>query len=482
MAQLAANEELAAAQNELASQLEDTGNALSVFWTTLKARSLNLLADVLQNIEEFPAIMQGIGAGIKQFFTNTWNTLRGLFIDVEILANQTAKLNPFGRTNDQIDEDIATLRARKAEIAAESKSFAIAYGEAYQEGLKEVEARRAAAEALNPDPVATPTRSTDFKGKHQEQIDGEKAAQREIIEVQRIAQIEQINQLAFTEEEKKRIREEGDQHAMDLLQGEIDRVTAIEEYKRQQAEETAQKKAAMEQVATDVAQDAFNTTIQLLSADEKARRENAKAIKGFKIGQVFTNLFEEISGIWKNANSSPLNILFPGAGNAIAIAKSAFATARAQLAVSNIQKQQYALGGIAKGASHEQGGIQLYDTASNQVVGEMEGGEPYMILSKETYRNNGRLIDALLHNSMYRGGAPVFATGGIFQSQAAQSQNNLGQSTQRSEELQQAILEEQRQMRRAIEAIPTTLKADVSIHSINDANETLADVRKAASI
>ena len=304
----------------------------------------------------------------------------------------------------------------------------------------------------------------------------------EMADLQRIALLEQLNEVALTEAEKKRLREEADQHAMDLVNREMERTTAIEGYKRQQAEETAQKKAAMERAALGAANDAFNTTIALLSADEKARRKNANAIKAFKVGQVFTNLFEEISGIWKNANRSPLNILFPGAGNAIAVAKTAFASARAQLAVANIRKQKYELGGIAQGASHAQGGIQLFDTASNRVVGEMEGGEPYLILSRDTYRNNGPIIDRLLHNSMYKGGAPIFANGGIFQPRLVQSQTTVQANTQKQEQLLSALLREQQQMRRSIEAIPTTLKADVSIHSINDANETLGDVRRAASL
>ncbi len=487
MAQLAANEELAFSQNELTKQLEDTGNSLSVFLSNVKAGAINTLVSVLQFFEQFSATAKGIGAATKQFFTNIWNNMRSNLIDIQILYHQTTKLNPFGDTNAEIDKDIAALKARKAELAAESKSVGAAYREAFLEGLEEVEARKSASAALKQDPTANLPKPGNFRGRSQaglteEEKNNEEQAQREITDIQRIGQIEQINQVEFTEEEKKRLRSEGDLHASDLLQQELDRVTAIEEYKRQQAEETAQKKAAMEKVAIDVAEDAFNTTISLLSADERARKKNAKAIRAFQIGQVFTNLFEEISGIWKTANSSPLNILFPGAGTAIAIAKTTFASARAQLAVSNIKKQKFDRGGIAKGASHAQGGIQLFDTASNQIVGEMEGGEPYMILSKDTYKNNRSIVDSLLHNSMHKRGAPIFATGGIFQSQAVQSQTGLNQSTQRMEQLQMATLKEQQQMRQAIEAIPTTLKADVSIHSINDANETLSDVRKAASL
>lgn len=358
-----------------------------------------------------------------------------------------------------------------------------------QQGLLEAQLNRvkAAAESAGIALIDPPSPGKNGNGSgngngNNKKAEAEKETQREITEIQRIGQIEQIQQVEFTEAEKKRIRDEGAAHASELIRSEMEHTARIEEYKRQQAEETAKKKEAMEKVAIDAANDGFNTTIALLSADENARKKNAKAIKGFQVGQVFTNLFEEISGIWKTANSSPLNILFPGAGTGIAVAKSAFATARAQLAISNIQKQKFEKGAVVKGASHNQGGIKLFDTVSQQVVGEMEGGEPYLILSKNTYRNNKRVVDSLLYNSMYRGGAPIFANGGLFQPQVIQSQNNLGQSTQRSEELQMALLTEQRQMRQAIEAIPTTLQASVSIQTIEDASETLGDIRKAASL
>ncbi len=65
------------------------------------------------------------------------------------------------------------------------------------------------------------------------------------------------------------------------------------------------------------------------------------------------------------------------------------------------------VGGVPEGPSHEGGGIDLVNSQSGKKVGEMEGGEPYMILSKKTYRNNGSLIDRLLHVSMNEGGRRI---------------------------------------------------------------------------
>lgn len=62
---------------------------------------------------------------------------------------------------------------------------------------------------------------------------------------------------------------------------------------------------------------------------------------------------------------------------------------------------------IPNGPSHENGGINLINNSTGEQIAEMEGGEPIMILSKETARNNQALINELLYNSQFRNGARV---------------------------------------------------------------------------
>jgi TP901 family phage tail tape measure protein len=89
-------------------------------------------------------------------------------------------------------------------------------------------------------------------------------------------------------------------------------------------------------------------------------------------------------------------------------AAAAIAMGVAQMAAINAESYgSYAKGGISKGASHAEGGIHMIDSKTGKKVGEMEGDEPYMILSKETYRNNRELVDSLLDSSMNRGGEKV---------------------------------------------------------------------------
>jgi hypothetical protein len=49
----------------------------------------------------------------------------------------------------------------------------------------------------------------------------------------------------------------------------------------------------------------------------------------------------------------------------------------------------------------------MVDGATGEHLGEWERGEPYMILSRDTYANNKHLVDDLIDTSPYRGGAPV---------------------------------------------------------------------------
>jgi hypothetical protein len=76
--------------------------------------------------------------------------------------------------------------------------------------------------------------------------------------------------------------------------------------------------------------------------------------------------------------------------------------------------RRFASGGInpvagvpSVGQLHSGGGIRMVDGATGEHLGEWERGEPYMILSRETYANNRELVDDLLDTSMNRGGAPV---------------------------------------------------------------------------
>jgi hypothetical protein len=79
-----------------------------------------------------------------------------------------------------------------------------------------------------------------------------------------------------------------------------------------------------------------------------------------------------------------------------------------------IPRNAFVAQGDAHAATYGYGGISMINRRTGMEVGEIEGGEPVMVLSKNTYANNGKLIDSLLHSSLYQNGAPIsMARGGV---------------------------------------------------------------------
>ncbi|TDB64369.1 phage tail tape measure protein [Arundinibacter roseus] len=84
--------------------------------------------------------------------------------------------------------------------------------------------------------------------------------------------------------------------------------------------------------------------------------------------------------------------------------------------------------GPGHGSSYGKSGIALVRRDTQQEVGEMEGDEPIMILSRNTYKNNRGTIDKLLHSSLHRNGAPIFARNGAWLGDAPIEPLGYGQS------------------------------------------------------
>lgn len=216
-----------------------------------------------------------------------------------------------------------------------------------------------------------------------------------------------------------------------LLQNEIDyQTTSLNNEKR-----TAEMKRKVQDGYFKASSNFVALGIELLGADEEARKQNAGKIKAFTVAKILTDLASEIAGYFATpASTATLGVI--GAIN------QGIAIARAGISIRNVLSQEFADGGLLKngkkitpfataksygtggmvrnagvlqGSSHAQGGLSVFDNRTGQQVAEFEGGEPAMILSANTYQNNKGLIDNLLYSSLYRNGAPVrtLAQGGI---------------------------------------------------------------------
>ena len=81
---------------------------------------------------------------------------------------------------------------------------------------------------------------------------------------------------------------------------------------------------------------------------------------------------------------------------------------------ASIPRNAFVSQGDSHGSKYGEAGIAMINRRTGQEVGEIEGGEPVMVLSRNTYKNNGPIVDKLLKSSMYQNGAPItMANGGI---------------------------------------------------------------------
>jgi Skp family chaperone for outer membrane proteins len=186
---------------------------------------------------------------------------------------------------------------------------------------------------------------------------------------------------------------------------------ADEQYAEQKAElerRTAQQIIRQQEAVVDVTQQAFDLAIDLLGKDEAARKKNAAAIKALNIAQVTISGIAEIQGIWKNAAE-----LGPIAGPIIGAIQTAVALGRTVAAISKIQGQKFATGGVAKfgyfgGKPHSGGGTK--GVFEDGTMLEVEAGEAFAIVNKR----NAPLLRALSAvNALGGNGVPFFEKGGI---------------------------------------------------------------------
>lgn len=138
-------------------------------------------------------------------------------------------------------------------------------------------------------------------------------------------------------------------------------------------------------------------------ANEDIAKQKRKQVINDRIAASFQVAISTAEAIAKAYAASPLTF---GAPWSIAAGVAGIAQEAAiwSAPFPKYEKGNKILGGVPEGPSHANGGIDLINSQTGKRVGQMEGEEPYMILSKKTYRNNGSLIDRLLHVSMNEGG------------------------------------------------------------------------------
>ncbi|MPR36911.1 phage tail tape measure protein [Salmonirosea aquatica] len=151
-------------------------------------------------------------------------------------------------------------------------------------------------------------------------------------------------------------------------------------------------------------------------ADAKEKELKMKAWRRDQAGQITMAVINGAAAALKSLATMgwPLGLVGVAAAAASTIAQIAIIKAQAPptFARGGYLRNGGVPDGPRHGSQYGQSGIALTRRDTGEEVGEMEGGEPVMILSRNTYKNNGRIIDKLLDSSLHRNGAPVFAERG----------------------------------------------------------------------
>lgn len=511
----AANEGLATAQNELTKEL----SGASAAWDSMKSTGGELIARVLLVIVKvfglvkdavvgvvegfpplrftfemmgkvasglyevlllIPAVLDGISAAAAYAAA----PIRSFFLDIEIGFQKAKKMLPFA-DEAAINTQIQQLEAAKAALVPQYQSIGEAFGAAYNQGIANGRTKTTSGTLKTGGGGGGGGNKPTNKFKGESAKAGKEVAQRSAFDVIGEESIDEQMERelgAFKAVEDKRVAavDDAERRIYEIKEKQAENLRKLDADQLASEQKSAEARLALENARLDAAKFVFSGLSQLLSGDEQARKKHQAAIKALALAEIVINLRKELSAIAAASAANPSNALtFGAAGITQYSIQSGIAIARAALSTASLLK--YEKGGIAKGPSHAQNGIKMVDGQTGSIVGEMEGGEPYMILSRDTYGNNKGVVDALLYSSMYRGGAPIYATGGIFNT-APTMGSSASLSSGDSSALVRMLLAEQRATRQAIEAMPVVIRAEVKYQDIEDAGNTLADIRGKANL
>lgn len=240
-----------------------------------------------------------------------------------------------------------------------------------------------------------------------------------------------------------------------------------------------------------ISQEQYEHNVREMDAKSDQRKRElsirqAQRQKELAITQAVVNAALGITQIWANYGAYPIVA-------AALTAIEAVATGIQIAAISNQEIPQGRKGLVVQGPSHEQGGIDMVDTRTNKRIANIEGGEPVMVLSRNTYRNNRDVIDNLIYNSQNRNGAPINPA---WTSSYSQMSSNFVQSMSRNSSagaagynmnnelasLMAAMLKEQQKQNEIMALFPYRFKSTVSLGEINKADETMKMLQRESGL
>ncbi|WP_338812740.1 phage tail tape measure protein [Bernardetia sp. Wsw4-3y2] len=269
-----------------------------------------------------------------------------------------------------------------------------------------------------------------------------------------------------------------------LEQAKADAIDAI--YNKQTESQTAKtieenekQRQATFQFANTLT-DLFTATNNLMGEQSAGYLEFQKMIT---LAQIAIDTASAISSITsKSAATSltPIDMAIKIASG-IAVVIGNIAKAKQVLSTAETPKApKFSKGGKINitGDSHANGGIAMINKAGAK-VGEMEGGESYLLLSKDTTRNNSPLINALLQSSQTNGAAVQPNFSGMQQAIRTSNTtiNNTTNQNSNSDELLMRLIAETRMNREAFENMKRESKSYVVYSEFKDVDDRMNSIK-----
>lgn len=264
---------------------------------------------------------------------------------------------------------------------------------------------------------------------------------------------------------------------VELNQAKVDAQVATNDQLIADDQRTFEAKKAIQQAQLDLVRASVQAFSDILSIDEKVRKQNANLFKTITVGEMLINLQQEVSGYWVGVGKDAAkggNVTAGSASAALAIQRSIAAGIRTAAGVAKVLTQKFEHGGYSLTDTVRQYSPTFTDrpqgyvnrpTAWLNLAGE-KGGE--WIASNRLLRDPRTAPVIAAMEKYQRGGAYHFATGGftspvIIPQGAGLSAGDI------------AIA-----VRQAIEGLQIT--PVVSVKEIVDINQNMNNVRAVATL
>lgn len=316
------------------------------------------------------------------------------------------KINDF-LTKTREDRLLANLSADERELKAEELKYQQLIDQAIEFGLsiQELEAERDKA-----------LQEIEDRQKN-EKLEKERAEKQRLLEEEQAFRIEfneaiqsdQQNQIDAINRHYDNLVSQAEKYGMDTEALERARKDAIEEINkdiRKDEEETIQFRIQKHFELANAIGSIFGSLAMLYSQDVEFK-------KAMAVAQIAIDSAQAVASAIAAAASTSITPIDLGIKIASSTAIILANIARAQELLSSESMPEpytpphFKKGGVFQGSSHQQGGNAVIDSRTGRKIAEVEAGEPYMIFSKDLYKNNKPIIDALLDSSMNKGGMAI---------------------------------------------------------------------------